>query len=179
MPLTKTHIPQTWVQLRTSAMLCIGASEVTKKHHRLSWSLHIGMWPYTLMTYIIQYIRAVVIKHANRMALILQDAPFASLADYKVFNLKWMKTQDEGSRFSSRRRLGSETLMRSIYCTSGGEVRTSGPSTSICNWEKNADGRGPSIDSGNPMIWIFGRLLQASRSGTLCFSRSLTFCNAQ
>lgn len=67
------------------------------------------------MTYIIQYIRAVVIKHANRMALILQDAPFASLADYKVFNLKWMKTQDEGSRFSSRRRLGSETLMRSIY----------------------------------------------------------------
>ena len=77
-----------------------------------------------------------------------------------------------GRGFSPAAGLG--TRLRWARSSSGGEERTSMPKTSTNSWEKNAVGRGPSSDSGRPMILMFWSLLRPSSSASLAFSDSLS-----
>lgn len=69
---------------------------------------------------------------------------------------------------------GLGARLRWARSSSGGEERTSEPKTSTSSWEKNVVGRGPSSDSGRPIILMFWRLLRPSRSASFVLSDMLS-----
>ncbi len=138
-----THISKNLLRI-----LLLGATLSTKIFHEY------GPW-------------TVVIINSDRLATILQrSSSLTSLSHHRLLNLVPMKTNYNRSRLPSLLWLRARCALSS----SGGDDRTCSPITSNSISEKNTVGRGPSTDSGRPIILILLRRLRPSKSDVLALS---------
>lgn len=100
------------------------------------------------------------------MTMVFQIPYFPCLPDHQVLDLV-----TTGRGFPCSPGLGAR--LRWALSNSGEADSTCSPKIYVSIWEKTVVGRGPSMDSGNPTMWIFCLLLRPSRLEILAFSPSL------